>query len=177
MMEHLRLSSKIRLSICPMIECASVPITTSLMGSLHMYIGVPLKLTNKNMNSSWREVSVYRVIERLIKPAIVDDTPKDVAADPTLSCRKAVRCALYGHEEAIFFQERFWDLEDLCQTQKLELYNYNASPLPMRDDIGVAVVDSTDVAQGVSNIVLTEPGVSVIVNVVLTSRGKYLVPS
>nr|GEX62780.1 ATPase 3, plasma membrane-type-like [Tanacetum cinerariifolium] len=41
-----------------------------------------------------------------------------------------------------------------------------------RDDIGVAVADSTDVAQGVSNIVLTKPGVSVIVNVILTSRGK-----
>ncbi|GKB53495.1 hypothetical protein Tco_0904248 [Tanacetum coccineum] len=29
---------------------------------------------------------------------------QDVAADPTLPCRKAVRCALYGHGEAIFFQ-------------------------------------------------------------------------
>ncbi|GJU52557.1 hypothetical protein Tco_1226271 [Tanacetum coccineum] len=46
-----------------------------------------------------------------------------------------------------------------------------------RDDIGVAVADSPDVARGVYDIVLTEPGVSVIVNVVLTSRGKYLVPS
>nr|GEU56578.1 hypothetical protein [Tanacetum cinerariifolium] len=29
---------------------------------------------------------------------------QDVAADPTLPCRKAVHCALYGHGEAIFFQ-------------------------------------------------------------------------
>nr|GEV02052.1 reverse transcriptase domain-containing protein [Tanacetum cinerariifolium] len=38
---------------------------------------------------------------------------------------------------------------------------------PERDDIGEMVADSTDVARGVSHIV----------NVVLTSRGKYLVPS
>ncbi|GKF73012.1 hypothetical protein Tco_0219344, partial [Tanacetum coccineum] len=46
-----------------------------------------------------------------------------------------------------------------------------------RDGIGVAVADSIDVARGESDVVLTDPGVSVIVNVVLTSRGKYLVPS
>nr|GEV63969.1 ubiquitin carboxyl-terminal hydrolase 7 [Tanacetum cinerariifolium] len=97
------------------------------------------------------------VIERLIKPAIVDDTPKgkklmmmgtadeivkvsekgpvfmedlskeeqvadmDVAADPTLSCRKSVCCALYGHEEAIFFHISINDICVIWLTGKVAL--------------------------------------------------------
>ncbi|KAI7744683.1 hypothetical protein M8C21_033085 [Ambrosia artemisiifolia] len=38
-----------------------------------------------------------------------------------------------------------------------------------RADIGIAVADATDAARGASNIVLTEPGLSVIVSAVLTS--------
>ncbi|KAL5179309.1 Plasma membrane ATPase 1 [Glycine soja] len=40
-------------------------------------------------------------------------------------------------------------------------------------DIGIAVVDATDAARSASDIVLTEPGLSVIISVVLTSRAIF----
>ena len=40
-------------------------------------------------------------------------------------------------------------------------------------DIGIAVADATDAARGASDIVLTEPGLSVIVSAVLTSRAIF----
>nr|GMC96675.1 plasma membrane ATPase 4 [Ipomoea batatas] len=40
-------------------------------------------------------------------------------------------------------------------------------------DIGIAVADATDAARGASDIVLTEPGLSVIISAVLTSRGHF----
>ncbi|CAI0420919.1 unnamed protein product [Linum tenue] len=42
-----------------------------------------------------------------------------------------------------------------------------------RADIGIAVADATDAARGASDIVLTEPGLSVIVSAVLTSRAIF----
>ncbi|KAF4353762.1 hypothetical protein F8388_024331 [Cannabis sativa] len=40
-------------------------------------------------------------------------------------------------------------------------------------DIGIAVADATDAARGASDIVLTEPGLSVIISAVLTSRAIF----
>ncbi|KAK9911016.1 hypothetical protein M0R45_034944 [Rubus argutus] len=46
----------------------------------------------------------------------------------------------------------------------------NNAPILKNADIGIAVADSTDVARSASDIVLTEPGLSVIISAVLTSR-------
>ncbi|KAJ3695543.1 hypothetical protein LUZ60_000920 [Juncus effusus] len=46
----------------------------------------------------------------------------------------------------------------------------NDAPALKKADIGIAVADATDAARGPSDIVLTEPGLSVIVSAVLTSR-------
>ncbi|XP_050219760.1 plasma membrane ATPase 4-like isoform X1 [Mercurialis annua] len=46
----------------------------------------------------------------------------------------------------------------------------NDAPALKRADIGIAVADATDAARGASDIVLTEPGLSVIISAVLTSR-------
>ncbi|XP_068651804.1 plasma membrane ATPase 4-like isoform X1 [Aristolochia californica] len=49
----------------------------------------------------------------------------------------------------------------------------NDAPALKRADIGIAVDDATDAARGASDIVLTEPGLSVIVSAVLTSRAIF----
>ncbi|CAI5522424.1 unnamed protein product [Closterium sp. Naga37s-1] len=46
----------------------------------------------------------------------------------------------------------------------------NDAPALKKADIGIAVDDSTDAARSASDIVLTEPGLSVIIHAVLTSR-------
>lgn len=49
----------------------------------------------------------------------------------------------------------------------------NDAPALKKADIGIAVADATDAARGASDIVLTEPGLSVIVCAVLTSRAIF----
>ncbi|KAG9159756.1 hypothetical protein Leryth_007779 [Lithospermum erythrorhizon] len=49
----------------------------------------------------------------------------------------------------------------------------NDAPALKKADIGIAVADSTDAARGASDIVLTEPGLSVIISAVLTSRAIF----
>ncbi|ERN10261.1 hypothetical protein AMTR_s00417p00000990 [Amborella trichopoda] len=49
----------------------------------------------------------------------------------------------------------------------------NDAPALKKVDIGIAVADATDAARSASDIILTEPGLSVIVSVVLTSRAIF----
>lgn len=49
----------------------------------------------------------------------------------------------------------------------------NDGPTLKKADIGIAVADATDAARGASDIVLTEPGLSVIISAVLTSRAIF----
>lgn len=50
---------------------------------------------------------------------------------------------------------------------------FNDAPALKKADIGIAVPDSTDAACSASDIVLTEPGLSVIISTVLTSRAIF----
>ncbi|XVF47678.1 hypothetical protein PTKIN_Ptkin03bG0129600 [Pterospermum kingtungense] len=49
----------------------------------------------------------------------------------------------------------------------------NDAPALKKADIGIAVADATDAARSASDIVLTEPGLSVIISAVLTSRAIF----
>jgi P-type E1-E2 ATPase len=49
----------------------------------------------------------------------------------------------------------------------------NDAPALKKADIGIAVADSTDAARSASDIVLIEPGLSVIISTVLTSRAIF----
>ena len=49
----------------------------------------------------------------------------------------------------------------------------NDAPALKIADIGIAVDDATDAARSASDIVLTEPGLSVIISAVLTSRAIF----
>ncbi|CAL0305684.1 unnamed protein product [Lupinus luteus] len=49
----------------------------------------------------------------------------------------------------------------------------NDAPALKRANIGIAVADATDAARSASDIVLTEPGLSVIISAVLTSRAIF----
>ena len=46
----------------------------------------------------------------------------------------------------------------------------NDAPALKKEDIGIAVVDATDAARSASDIVLTKPGLRVIIHAVITSR-------
>ncbi|GAV72425.1 hypothetical protein CFOL_v3_15913 [Cephalotus follicularis] len=49
----------------------------------------------------------------------------------------------------------------------------NDAPALKKADIGIAVADATDAARSTFDIVLTEPGLSVIISAVLTSRANF----
>ena len=49
----------------------------------------------------------------------------------------------------------------------------NDAPALKKADIGIAVAGATDAARSASDIVLTEPGLSVIISAVLTSRAIF----
>ena len=49
----------------------------------------------------------------------------------------------------------------------------NDAPALKKAPIGIAISDATDAARGASNIVLTEPGLIVIIIAVLTSRAIF----
>ena len=49
----------------------------------------------------------------------------------------------------------------------------NDAPALKKADIGIAVADATDAARSSADIVLTEPGLSVIISAVLTSRAIF----
>ncbi|KAI3769225.1 hypothetical protein L6452_00325 [Arctium lappa] len=49
----------------------------------------------------------------------------------------------------------------------------NDAPALKKADIGIVVADATDAARGASDIVLTEPGLSVIISAVLINRAIF----
>ena len=49
----------------------------------------------------------------------------------------------------------------------------NDAPALKKTDIGIVFADATDATRGASDIVLTQPGLSVIISVVLASRAIF----
>ncbi|CAK8576757.1 unnamed protein product [Lathyrus sativus] len=66
--------------------------------------------------------------------------------------------------------KRLQDIKHICG---MTGDGINDAPALKRADIGIAVVDATDAARSAFDIVLTEPGWSVIISVVLTSRAIF----
>ncbi|XP_042374583.1 plasma membrane ATPase-like [Zingiber officinale] len=66
--------------------------------------------------------------------------------------------------------KRLQDMKHICG---MTGDGVNDAPALKKADIGIAVADATDAARSASDIVLTEPGLSVIVSAVLTSRAIF----
>lgn len=77
----------------------------------------------------------------------------------------------------IFFVEHKYEIVKRLQDRKhicgMTGDGVNDAPALKKADIGIAVADSTDAARSASDIVLTEPGLSVIISAVLTSRAIF----
>ncbi|KAK8520808.1 hypothetical protein V6N12_004735 [Hibiscus sabdariffa] len=75
------------------------------------------------------------------------------------------------------FPEHKYEIVKRLQTKKhivgMTGDGVNDAPALKIADIGIAVADSTDAARSASDIVLTEPGLSVIISAVLTSRAIF----
>ena len=77
-------------------------------------------------------------------------------------------CACAEHKYEIV--KRLQDRKHICG---MTGDGVNDAPALKKADIGIAVDDATDAARSASDIVLTQPGLSVIVSAVLTSRAIF----
>ena len=88
-----------------------------------------------------------------------------------LTCPFFVLCLYLNLAEHKYeIVKKLQDLKHICG---MTGDGVNDAPALKRADIGIAVADATDAARGASDIVLTEPGLSVIISAVLTSRAIF----
>lgn len=76
------------------------------------------------------------------------------------------------------FPEHKYEIVRILQSERRHVCGMtgdgvNDAPALKKADIGIAVSDATDAARGAADIVLTEPGLGVIVCAVLTSRAIF----
>ncbi|CAL5348930.1 unnamed protein product [Camellia sinensis] len=78
---------------------------------------------------------------------------------------------------AVVFPEHKYEIVKRLQERKhifgMTGDGVNDAPALKKADIGIAVADATHAARGASDIVLTEPGLSVIISAVITSRAIF----
>jgi H+-transporting ATPase len=102
----------------------------------------------------------------LQNPICFQETPLLITSQVVLIHGTHTVCAEHKYE----IVKRLQDRKHICG---MTGDGVNDAPALKKADIGIAVADATDAARSASDIVLTEPGLSVIISAVLTSRAIF----
>ncbi|KAG6573020.1 ATPase 4, plasma membrane-type, partial [Cucurbita argyrosperma subsp. sororia] len=112
--------------------------------------GAPEQILNLAYNKSEIERKVHAVIDKFAE--------------------RGLRSLAVAYQHKYEIVKRLQAMKHICG---MTGDGVNDAPALKKADIGIAVADATDAARSASDIVLTEPGLSVIISAVLTSRAIF----
>ncbi|KAI8016586.1 Plasma membrane ATPase 4, partial [Camellia lanceoleosa] len=134
----------------------------TIRGALHL--GVNVKMITRD----WRRLGIEQTCTHLL--LLGPDKDASIAALP-------IEELIESRWVCGVFPEHKYEIVKKLQERKhicgMTGDGVNDAPALKKADIGIAVADATDAARGASDIVLTEPGLSVIISAVLTSRAIF----
>ncbi|MCX6769848.1 MAG: plasma-membrane proton-efflux P-type ATPase [Candidatus Micrarchaeota archaeon] len=127
----------------------------------------PIMITGDNISVA-REIAKQAGIgEKILRISDIKSLPESKQADAVLSCD--------GIAE-IYPEDKFWVVKTIQKQGKMVGMTgdgVNDAPALKQAELGIAVSNATDVAKAAAGMVLTEPGIKVVLNAIQTSRETY----